>query len=122
MRSALQMITTLHQLLLIKSKSQEEQASGESCLTESPGRGFEAASPHLRGKACLSLSLPQTHARASGTGSTQIKIQYTDRWFLVHICIEVMGIQFCYTAAVFFIRNEFHSCPTSVLPSYIYTC
>jgi hypothetical protein len=35
--------------------------SGESCLTESPGRGFEAASPQiLRGKACLGFSLPQT--------------------------------------------------------------
>ena len=35
--------------------------SGESCLTESPGRGFEVASPQiLRGEACLSFSLPQT--------------------------------------------------------------
>jgi hypothetical protein len=34
--------------------------NGESCLTESPGRGFEAASPHLWGEACLGLSLSQT--------------------------------------------------------------
>jgi hypothetical protein len=34
--------------------------SGENCLTDSPGRRFEAASPHLPGKACLGLSLPQT--------------------------------------------------------------
>ena len=35
--------------------------SGESCLTESPGHGFEAASPQiLRGEACLGFSLPQT--------------------------------------------------------------
>ena len=31
-----------------------------SCFTESPGPGLEAASPHLRGKASLVLSLPQT--------------------------------------------------------------
>jgi hypothetical protein len=29
-------------------------------LTESPGHGFEAATPHLQGKACLSLSLSWT--------------------------------------------------------------
>jgi hypothetical protein len=42
--------------------SPEGQAwcSGESCLIESPGRGFEAASPHFWGKACLGLSLLQT--------------------------------------------------------------
>ena len=36
--------------------------SGESCLTESPGRGFEAASPQILrgGEACLGFSLPQT--------------------------------------------------------------
>jgi len=35
--------------------------SGESCLTESPGHGFEAASPQIcGGKACLGFSLPQT--------------------------------------------------------------
>ena len=35
--------------------------SGESCLTESPGRGFEAAAPQIcGGKACLGFSLPQT--------------------------------------------------------------
>ena len=35
--------------------------SGESCLTESPGRGFETTSPQiLRGEACLGFSLPQT--------------------------------------------------------------
>jgi len=48
--------------------------SGESCLTESPGRGFEAASPQiLRGKG-LSRFIPSpdpTHVGASGTGSAQ---------------------------------------------------
>jgi hypothetical protein len=35
--------------------------SGESCLTESPGHGFKAASPQiLRGEACLGFSLPRT--------------------------------------------------------------
>jgi len=34
--------------------------SGESCLTESPGRGFEAASPQIYGEACLVFPLPQT--------------------------------------------------------------
>jgi len=35
--------------------------SGESCLTESPGRGFEAASLQIcGGKACLGFPLPQT--------------------------------------------------------------
>jgi hypothetical protein len=34
--------------------------SGESCLAESPGPGFEAASLYLKGKAWLSLSFPQT--------------------------------------------------------------
>ena len=35
--------------------------SGESCLTESPGRGFEAASPLiLRGEGLPRFSLPQT--------------------------------------------------------------
>ena len=46
--------------------------SGESCLTELPGRGFEAASPQiLRGKG-LSRFIPSpdpTHVGASGTGS-----------------------------------------------------
>jgi hypothetical protein len=32
--------------------------SGESCLAESSGRGFEAASLHPWRKACLVLSLP----------------------------------------------------------------
>ncbi|XP_035818024.1 stomatal closure-related actin-binding protein 1-like isoform X1 [Zea mays] len=36
------------------------RCSGESCRTESLGHGFEAASPHLREKTCLGLSLPQT--------------------------------------------------------------
>jgi len=51
--------------------------SGESCLTESPGRGFEAASPQiLRGKG-LSWFIPSpdpTHVGASGTGSALYQI------------------------------------------------
>ena len=47
--------------------------SGESCLTESPGRGFEAASPQiLRGEG-LPRFFPYpdpTHVGAFGTGST----------------------------------------------------
>jgi len=52
-------------------KEGQAWCSGESCLTESPGRGFEAASPQIcGGKACLGFSLPQTpHVGASGTGS-----------------------------------------------------
>ena len=46
--------------------------SGESCLTESPGHGFEAASPQiLRGEG-LPWFFPSpdpTHVAASGTGS-----------------------------------------------------
>ena len=46
--------------------------SGESCLIESPGRGFKAASPQiLRGEGLprFSPSLDATHVGASGTGS-----------------------------------------------------
>ena len=46
--------------------------SGESYLTESPGRGFEAASPQiLRGEGLprFSPSPDPTHVGASGTGS-----------------------------------------------------
>ena len=46
--------------------------SGESCLTELPGRGFEAASPQiLRGGRLASFfpSPDPTHVGASGTGS-----------------------------------------------------
>ena len=49
--------------------------SGESCLTESPGRGFEAASPQiLRGKGLSRFILPPdpTHVGASGTGSAPL--------------------------------------------------
>jgi hypothetical protein len=46
--------------------------NGESCLTESPGHGFEAASLHLRRKG-LPWFIPfidPTHAGASSTAST----------------------------------------------------
>jgi hypothetical protein len=47
------------------------RCSGESCLNESPGRGFEAASLHLRrgGLPRFILSLDPTRVRASGTRS-----------------------------------------------------
>ena len=46
--------------------------SGESCLIESPGCGFEAASPQIlqgEGLPRFSPSLDPTHVGASGTGS-----------------------------------------------------
>ena len=50
----------LYRFLNIHSEGQV-WCSGESCLTESTGRGFEAASPQIYGgKACLVFSLPQT--------------------------------------------------------------
>jgi len=55
--------------------------SGESCLTESPGRGFEAASPQiLRGKD-LSRFIPSpnpTHVGAFGTGSAPLDKRIAD--------------------------------------------
>jgi hypothetical protein len=47
----------------IQQKEGQGWCSGESRLTESPGRGFEAASPHLQRKACLNLvyPLPRAH-------------------------------------------------------------
>ena len=48
--------------------------SGESYLTESPGRGFEATSPQiLRGEGLPRFfpSPDPTHVGASGTGSAQ---------------------------------------------------
>jgi len=57
--------------------------SGESCLTKSPDRGFEAASPQiLRGKG-LSRFIPSpdpTHVGASGTGSA-LFLQHGDHVF-----------------------------------------
>ena len=62
--------------MLILCILQPAWCSGESCLTESPGRGFEAASPQiLRGKG-LSRFIPSpdpTHVGASGTGSALYK-------------------------------------------------
>ena len=46
--------------------------SGESCLTESPGRGFEAASTQILWEEGLPRFFPSpdpTHVGASGTGS-----------------------------------------------------
>ena len=46
--------------------------SGESCLTESPGHGFEAASPQILQGEGLPRFFPSpdpTHVGASGTGS-----------------------------------------------------
>ena len=51
--------------------------TGESCLTESPGRGFEVASPQiLRGEGLPRFfpSPDPTHVGASGTGSALIII------------------------------------------------
>ena len=47
----------------------EEQAwpSGESCLVESPGRGFKAASSHLRGEGLPQFTPFLDLTRASGT-------------------------------------------------------
>ena len=58
-------------------KSYEGQAwcSGESCLTESPGRRVEAASPQiLRGEGLPRFfpSPDPTHVGASGTGSAPL--------------------------------------------------
>jgi len=50
----------------------EAWCSGESCFTESPGRGFEAASPRiLRGEGLPRFfpSPDPTHVGASGIGS-----------------------------------------------------
>ena len=62
-------------LLPISSLEGQAWCSGESCLTESPGRGFETTSPQiLRGKG-LSWFIPfpdPTHMGASGTGSAQL--------------------------------------------------
>ena len=68
---------------------------------------------------------PEHEVRTSDDNHTesiityQIIIHYTEQWFLLHTCIEVTGIQFCYTAAVLFISDEFRSCATRVSPSYI---
>lgn len=46
--------------MLIPEVKGQDWFSGESCLTESLGHMFEAASPHSRGKAYFGLSLSQT--------------------------------------------------------------
>jgi hypothetical protein len=54
--------------------------SGESCLTESPGHGFEAASPQiLRGEGLPRFfpSPDPTHVGASGTGSALFNVRNT---------------------------------------------
>ena len=46
---------------LLGNTERQAWCSGESCLTESPSHGFEAASPQiLREKVCLGFFLPQT--------------------------------------------------------------
>ena len=62
--------------------------SGESCLTESPGRGFEAASPQILGGEGLPRVFPSpdpNYVGASGTGSAQwsniISYIFLWRWF-----------------------------------------
>jgi len=66
------LISLTFPLLLIDYDEGQAWCSGESCLTESSGRGFEAASPQiLRGEGLprfFSSSYP-THVGASGTGS-----------------------------------------------------
>ena len=82
--------------------------SGESCLTELPGRGFEAASPQiLRGKG-LSRFIPSpdpTHVGASGTGSApfllgcwRVAVYYVKRlhfWYYRFSPIMGMITAFC---------------------------
>ena len=60
--------------ILYKKFAYEGQAwcSGESCLTESPGHGFEAASPQILWGKGLPRFFPSpdpTHVGASGIGS-----------------------------------------------------
>ena len=58
--------------LMFHSLEGQAWCSGESCLTESPGRGFEAASPQILWGKGLSRFIPSpdpTHVEASGTGS-----------------------------------------------------
>ena len=57
---------------LLGNTERQAWCSGESCLTESPSHGFEAASPQiLRGEGLPRFfpSPDPTHVRASGTGS-----------------------------------------------------
>jgi hypothetical protein len=59
----------------MKSENEGQSwCSCESCLTESPGRGFEAASPHLRGEGLHRFIpfLDPTHVGASGTKSAPL--------------------------------------------------
>jgi len=59
--SAVMVIINKFSSILNKLAEGQAWCSGESYLTESPGRRFEAASLQiLRGKACLGFSLPQT--------------------------------------------------------------
>ena len=56
----------------IESEGHAWWCSGESCLTESPGRGVEAASPQILREEGLPRFFPSpnpTHVEASGTGS-----------------------------------------------------
>ena len=65
-------VMVIYRHLLSLSLEGQAWCSGESCLTESPGRGFEAASPQiLRGEGLPRFfpSLDPTHVGASGTGS-----------------------------------------------------
>ena len=65
-------------MIWLKLQVLEGQAwcSGESCLTESPSRGFEAASPYiLQGEGLPFPRVPDsTHVGASGTGSAPFYI------------------------------------------------
>jgi len=61
--------------------------SGESCLTQSPGCGFEAASPQiLRGKGLSRFipSLDPTHVGASGTGSALFLYMLSHEYIYFH--------------------------------------
>ena len=74
--------------------------SGESCLIESPGRGFKAASPQiLRGEGLPRFfSFPDpTHVGASGTGSALFFIHDLSKSIVIdreqiftsHLCQEL---------------------------------
>jgi len=54
--------------------------SGDSCLTESPGRGFEAASPQILREKGLSRFIPSldpTHVGASSTESAHVAFTFS---------------------------------------------
>jgi len=81
------LILDYDRLLSLNSLEGQAWCSGESCLTESPGRGFEAASPQiLRGEGLPRFfpSPDPTHVGAFGTGSALFFIALLILYYLVH--------------------------------------